>query len=249
MLSGLFKRRAAPPPPPVAENPVPQAWPPGHFYSPLASPEDVAAGLRTPSELRGLDLHDEDQPAFLAEIAALLPRLRFPETRTPGRRYFYDNGSFAALDAVCLATMLARFRARRVIEPGSVLWGTGGTRDLADIVERGREGIARLDVAAMAAANQEFHRTIVARSGSERLNTMMERILAEMRLIFYGMSSDQTFHQPYIEYNAEIVTYLERGDNAVAADVLTHYLAKAEAQLLESATVETVEQVAEPVSR
>lgn len=141
------------------------------------------------------------------------------------------------------------YRARRVIEPGSVLWGTGGTRDLADIVERGREGIARLDVAAMAAANQEFHRTIVARSGSERLNTMMERILAEMRLIFYGMSSDQTFHQPYIEYNAEIVTYLERGDNAVAADVLTHYLAKAEAQLLESATVETVEQVAEPVSR
>ena len=119
MLSGLFKRRAAPPPPSAAETPVPQAWPPGHVYSPLASPEDVAAGLRTPSELRGLDLHDEDQPAFLAEIAALLPRLRFPETRTPGRRYFYDNGSFAALDAVCLATMLARFRTRRVIEVGS----------------------------------------------------------------------------------------------------------------------------------
>jgi hypothetical protein len=119
MLSGLFKRRAGAPPPPSVENLVPQAWPPGHFYSPLASQEDVVSGLRTPSELRGIDLHDEDQPAFLTEIEALLPRLRFPDVRTPGRRYFYDNGSFAALDAVCLATMLARFRPRRVIEVGS----------------------------------------------------------------------------------------------------------------------------------
>lgn len=132
------------------------------------------------------------------------------------------------------------YRVRRIIEPGSVLWGAGDTRELVAIVERGREGIERLDVAAMAAANQEFHRAIVARSGSERLDAMMERILAEMRLIFYGMSSDPTFHQPYIEYNGEIVTYLGRGDNALAADVLTHYLAKAEAQLLDSVTVEVL---------
>ena len=131
------------------------------------------------------------------------------------------------------------YRARRIIEPGSILWGTGATSELAMVVERGRAGVAQLDVAAMAAANQDFHRAIVARSGSDRLNVMMERILAEMRLIFHGMSSDPTFHQPYIEYNAEIVTYLERGENALAADVLSHYLAKAEAQLLGSSTVES----------
>lgn len=126
------------------------------------------------------------------------------------------------------------YRARRVIEPGSLLWGTGATSTLSRWVERGREGVAGLDVPAMASANQEFHRSVVARSGSERLNTAMERILAEMRLIFHGMASDETFHQPYIDYNAEIVTYLERGDNALAADVLIHYLAKAEQQLLDS---------------
>lgn len=126
------------------------------------------------------------------------------------------------------------YRARRVIEPGSILWGTGATSELSAWVDRGRLGVEQLDVSAMASANQEFHRAIVSRSGSHRLNTMMERILAEMRLVFHQMSSDVTFHQPYIEYNAEIVTYLERGDNALAADVLIHYLAKAEAQLLES---------------
>lgn len=126
------------------------------------------------------------------------------------------------------------YRSRRVIEPGALLWGTGATRELTSWVERGREGIERLDVALMASSNQEFHRAVVARAGSTRLNTLMERVLAEMRLVFYGMASDVTFHQPYVEYNAEIVRYLERGENALAADVLIHYLAKAEAQLLDS---------------
>ncbi len=157
-------------------------------------------------------------------------------TRVPNRGVFVKQPTSEDVREI--------YRTRRIIEPGAVLWGTGATRELSAIVERGRDGIERLDVVAMATANQEFHRTIVARAGSDRLDTMMERILAEMRLIFYGMSSDLTFHQPYIEYNAEIVTYLDRGDNAVAADVLTHYLAKAEAQLLQSAAVEVV---AEPV--
>lgn len=157
-------------------------------------------------------------------------------TRVPNRGVFVKQPTSEDVREI--------YRTRRIIEPGAVLWGTGATRELSAIVERGRDGIERLDVVAMATANQEFHRTIVARAGSDRLDTMMERILAEMRLIFHGMSSDLTFHQPYIEYNAEIVTYLDRGDNAVAADVLTHYLAKAEAQLLQSAAVEVV---AEPV--
>lgn len=153
-------------------------------------------------------------------------------TRVPNRGVFVKQPTSEDVREI--------YRTRRIIEPGAVLWGTGATRELSAIVERGRDGIERLDVVAMATANQEFHRTIVARAGSDRLDTMMERILAEMRLIFHGMSSDLTFHQPYIEYNAEIVTYLDRGDNAVAADVLTHYLAKAEAQLLQSAAVEVV---------
>lgn len=126
------------------------------------------------------------------------------------------------------------YRARRIIEPGALMWGTGSASALATWVEQGREAVVTHDVATMASANQEFHRAIVARTGSARLNMTMERILAEMRLIFHGMASDPTFHEPYIEYNSEIVKYLERGDNALASDVLIHYLAKSEHQLLDS---------------
>lgn len=124
------------------------------------------------------------------------------------------------------------YRARRIIEPASLLWGTGVVSELASWVEQGRKGLDQLDVSVMAAANQEFHRAIVARSNSKRLGMMMERILVEMRLIFHGMSSDVTFHQPYIEHNSEIVRCLERNENALAADVLIHYLEEAEGQLL-----------------
>ncbi len=147
-------------------------------------------------------------------------------TRVPNRGVFVKEPT--------VEDVREMYRARRIIEPGALVWGTGGARELSVWVDQGREGLAQMDVQAMASANQEFHRAVVARAGSQRLNTMMERILAEMRLIFHSMSSDLTFHQPYIEYNAEIVTYLERGDNALAADVLIHYLAKAEAQLLDS---------------
>lgn len=128
------------------------------------------------------------------------------------------------------------YRARRIIEPGSLLWGTGATSGLREIVERGLRGVESHDVEAMASANQDFHRAIVARSGSVRLQTTMDRILVEMRLVFHGMASNQSFHEPYVGHNAEIVTLLEKGDNAVAADGLMHYLTKAETQLVAEMT-------------
>lgn len=124
------------------------------------------------------------------------------------------------------------YRARRVIEPGSLLWGTGATSGLREIVDRGIRGIAAHDVEAMASANQDFHRAIVARSGSTRLQVVMDRILVEMRLVFHGMASNQSFHEPYVGHNAEIVSLLELGDNVLAADGLMHYLTQAESQLV-----------------
>ncbi|MFC7766781.1 GntR family transcriptional regulator [Leucobacter soli] len=147
-------------------------------------------------------------------------------TRVPNRGVFVKQPTEADVREM--------YRARRIIEPGALLWGTGATGRLSTWVEQGREGIERRDAAEMASANQGFHRAIVARAGSDRLDAEMERILVEMRLIFHGMASDPTFHQPYIGYNAEIVAHLERGDNALAADALIRYLVKAEAQLLES---------------
>jgi hypothetical protein len=52
-------------------------------------------------------------------MADTYPELRFPETRVPGRRYFYYNGSFGALDAVALAAIARHYAPKRVIEVGS----------------------------------------------------------------------------------------------------------------------------------
>jgi DNA-binding GntR family transcriptional regulator len=88
------------------------------------------------------------------------------------------------------------------------------------------------DVPAMANANQEFHRALISRAGSERLDGFMEQILAEMRLVFATMGSDPRFHAPYVEDNARIVELLKEGRASDAAELMADYLDRAERQLL-----------------
>lgn len=73
---------------------------------------------------------------------------------------------------------------------------------------------------------------IVALAGSRRLDDMMRRVLAELRLAFQLMGDPRRFYEPYVERNAEIVTLLERGRTEVAAETLRHYLDDAERHLL-----------------
>lgn len=125
------------------------------------------------------------------------------------------------------------YRVRRFLEPASVLWsGKAPVEPLKEIIGRARAAAARGDISAMAGANQDFHRALVNRAGSERLNGLMDQVLAEMRLVFYSMAADPAFHEPYVEDNARIVELLEAGDPAAAANFLAGYLNRAETQLL-----------------
>jgi DNA-binding GntR family transcriptional regulator len=71
-----------------------------------------------------------------------------------------------------------------------------------------------------------------SRAGSRRLNDLMDRVLAELRLVFHVMDDPRRFHEPYVRRNAEIATLIERGRTAEAADALAGYLDDAESQLL-----------------
>lgn len=125
------------------------------------------------------------------------------------------------------------YRVRRFLEPSAVLWsGAVPTEPLAAIVKAARAAAAEGDIPGMAGANQDFHRAIVDRAGSERLNSLMDQVLAEMRLVFHSMAANPAFHEPYVEDNARIVELLEAGELAAAADFLADYLDRAEAQLL-----------------
>ena len=146
-------------------------------------------------------------------------------TRIPNRGVFVARPTAADIREI--------YRVRRFLEPAAVLWsGDAPLGPLKEIIRRARAAAAKGDIPAMAGANQDFHRALVNRAGSERLNGLMDQVLAEMRLVFHSMAADPAFHEPYVEDNARIVELLEAGDPAAAANFLAGYLNRAETQLL-----------------
>jgi DNA-binding GntR family transcriptional regulator len=93
----------------------------------------------------------------------------------------------------------------------------------AAVAERWRE---------VATADLEFHRAIANLAESERVDEIMRRTLAELRLLFHLMSDPERFHAPYIERNDTIARLLEMRDGPAAQRELTSYLSDAKEQIL-----------------
>ncbi|GAB3277033.1 GntR family transcriptional regulator [Sinomonas notoginsengisoli] len=148
-------------------------------------------------------------------------------TRIPNRGVFVSHPTREDIQEI--------YRVRRLLEPGALLWAPEHpTKQLAAIVDRARAAAEAGDVVAMAGANQDFHRTLVGGAGSERLDKLMEQVLAEMRLVFSTMGADPRFHAPYVEENARILELLEAGNATKAAEAMAEYLDTAERQLLDA---------------
>lgn len=122
------------------------------------------------------------------------------------------------------------FRARAVVEPGAVLWGTELDVDALDRIVSTAEAAETADVesvdsldsaAAIALANQEFHRTLVGAAGSALLDEEMDRLLARMRLVFLAVERVRpNLHGDFVAVNRQIVTMLRDGDRDAAAAML-----------------------------
>ena len=128
------------------------------------------------------------------------------------------------------ADVLSLFRARAVIEPGAVLWGTELDVDALDRIVSTAEAAETADVesvdsvdsaAAIALANQEFHRALVGAAGSALLDEEMDRLLARMRLVFLAVERVRpNLHGDFVAVNRQIVTMLRDGDRDAAAAML-----------------------------
>jgi predicted O-methyltransferase YrrM len=97
-------------------------FPPGHFYSPLPSREEVAeafarGGFGPP--FPAIDLNEAGQVARLERMAAWYAEQPFSEKPEPGARYYLDNPSYGHYDAIMLYGMLREAQPRRIIEVGS----------------------------------------------------------------------------------------------------------------------------------
>jgi hypothetical protein len=108
--------------PAVPASPFETFAPPGHFYSPIPSAEDIEALGRRETRidpLPGIDLNEEGQLAFLEELAKFYPSMPFTGEGSPGLRYRFENPFYSYADAIFLYSMLRHLRPRRLIEVGS----------------------------------------------------------------------------------------------------------------------------------
>jgi predicted O-methyltransferase YrrM len=98
--------------------------PPGHFYSPIPSPEDVRPYLERlvqspPQEIEGLNLNHDGQLRLLAALQTYYKDLPFSERKSEGTRYFYENPAYSYSDAIFLYAMIRHQKPQRIVEIGS----------------------------------------------------------------------------------------------------------------------------------
>ena len=98
-------------------------FPPGHFYSPIPSLEDLRARESSvfgvwPKELPGIDLDAPGQLALLDAFQPYYDEIPFTPEKKDGLRYYFENPFYSYSDAIFLYCVLRHFKPRRVIEVG-----------------------------------------------------------------------------------------------------------------------------------
>lgn len=127
------------------------------------------------------------------------------------------------------------YRVRRIVECAAVRGIGKGRLDLdalEDAVVEGEDAAANQDWRGLGTANMHFHRGIAALAQSPRIDELMSRILAELRLVFHIMESPRSFHEPYLARNAQILDTIRKREAAKAEHLLGEYLDDAKKQII-----------------
>jgi hypothetical protein len=101
-----------------------QLWqPPGHFYSPIPSFEDLKINeteiFEIPPAVRGVDLNEQQQLDLLNRFKEFYPDMPFTVEKASGRRYFFENPNYSYTDAIILYCMIRHLKPRKIVEVGS----------------------------------------------------------------------------------------------------------------------------------
>lgn len=104
---------------------APLAYPPGHFYSPICQPSELAGRYKDPwatpppPDLPGIDIARQTQIALWDSWKPFLPQARTFASTDPSRRYRPPSASYDIGDAIIYVCMLRHLQPRRLIEVGS----------------------------------------------------------------------------------------------------------------------------------
>lgn len=97
--------------------------PPGHFYSPIPSLDDVRANeeriFHVPRTLPAIDMNEKEQWQFFNVFKEFYKEIPFTSDKTDNLRYFFNNGNYSYSDAICLYGMIRQVKPKRIIEVGS----------------------------------------------------------------------------------------------------------------------------------
>lgn len=97
-------------------------FPPGHFYSPIPSLEEVqrhfAVSLNEKDTIPGVEMNDDGQLKLLELLSKHYVDCPYV-TDQKGPRYYFDQSYFRYMDALVLYAMILNLRPRHIIEVGS----------------------------------------------------------------------------------------------------------------------------------
>jgi DNA-binding GntR family transcriptional regulator len=134
------------------------------------------------------------------------------------------------------ADVVDLYRLRRMIEGGAARLAGDAPMALrkavSATVDDGEEAAGRGDWLEVRTADLLFHQAIGSLAQSPRVDEIMRRALAELRLVFHAISDPEQFHRPYLGRNRVIAELVSEGRGAEAERELYDYLSDAELQLL-----------------
>lgn len=98
--------------------------PPGHFYSPIPSIQDIKQNedrifREMPREIPGIDLKEKEQLKLLHLFKPLYDEIPFYSEKSDDLRYYFNNPSYAYSDAIFLYCMIRHIKPKQIIEVGS----------------------------------------------------------------------------------------------------------------------------------
>jgi DNA-binding GntR family transcriptional regulator len=167
----------------------------------------------------------------LREAFRLLSHERLVEHRFNRGVFVRTLGADDVVD-VFAARRLIQLAAVRSCEPDDP-----GLDAAVAACDEARRAVERQDWRTVGSANIHFHRALASTLHSDRIDTLMSALLAELRLGFLMMEEQGQFHNGYVERNAEIVTLLRQGNTGAAERALARYLDDAEEQLLAATSI------------
>jgi predicted O-methyltransferase YrrM len=99
------------------------AWPSGHFYSPIPDFSYVLNNLNNlrynRKEIPGIDLNIDNQLSLLKDLIVYSDEYLWPKKKSIDFRYYQDNTFFGQGTGFFLYSLMRRFNPKKIIEVGS----------------------------------------------------------------------------------------------------------------------------------